>query len=311
MRRLAAVSLVAGCLALPDVSRAEDPAKADLSGPDRWQVGDTVTRTIKLDLEVAVHRGGPGYSSSDTNLVATTVATWVERCEEASPEGQAVKARVHVREWTVTRGPKQKDESLAGRFVVVTREPGEPGFEVEGEGQVSPQARAWIERHLVKEEGAWSALENVLPKEPVAVGESWDPDFVALANALLHPSSDADPEKSKGKPTLASVGPPAVLEGRLEIQTKNHPSGPTTLPWTEGGVLVLEIRGTVGAEERLRARSETWKAALEGKALVEEDPAKGDKLFEKMKIETRFEATRVPGGELPAPPADGTAPPPR
>src|SRR5687767_5579884 len=90
------LALLAAALLATASAHAEEPPRVDLTKPDRWQVGDTGTRTAKFDLILGMRQGGPGFSSSNQAHRASQSAKWVERCEEADEAGNATKVRVHL-----------------------------------------------------------------------------------------------------------------------------------------------------------------------------------------------------------------------
>jgi hypothetical protein len=170
------------CLAMVGASLAwaEDAATSktiDLSKPECWKVGETVTehgiRTISVSTTVEI-----GKRSNQQDLDVQHEYTIVLRSIAIAPDGALAKAFAHIASWS-TRFDQFEDESLEGALVEV----GPSGWSLaKAPRQPSGAARAWLDQRFGARHQSETAVFQT--PQPIAVGGSWAAETDAFADVL-------------------------------------------------------------------------------------------------------------------------------
>ena len=282
------------------------------SAPNRWQVGDVVTRVIEkttsAKTKVTPKYGDllPDESAAPLPATHETVnATLVEKCTAVDADGRRTRYLVYVQDWIRQRG-NTRDDSLRGSHVSVTRTASERKWSlVRQANEPSTEAKRWLDeevgsRGVTEEE--WEDI--IVPDKRVAVGARWSVDIGRLANTLARSGARISEFKSAASGRLIGVDADTAEYGfKATLQLLDVPDA--RLAWTRGGAIELDSSFTVPVHGRLRIPSKVRSTtAIEGTA--EDGPRNRQYDFRSSE-----ERSTVLGGEFPPveEPDDRSTPP--
>ena len=283
----------AAVLALAGLAVAGDAPTYDLSRHDKFQVGDTVTTTSKLTLKQhQTKTAEDGTVEPDSTTTEVTSVRAVQKVLAVDDKGRATKVRVHLAEWSQQQG-EDKDESIQGALVEVTGVGKGRTWALLGEGVTPTEgATKWLTEEWSKDE---EAIQDVmLPKQPIAVGETWSPSVADVMAAGLGETLTVDAEKSKVTGKLESVqGDLATLSMTIDLTVTTLQG----LPLSKGA-MKLSGAGPKALTARIGEGTTHNEMTLEGDASV---PEEGKTKLIHFSISHSQDETIKVGGEVPEP----------
>lgn len=218
------LALLALPLSMP--AAAEAPATYDLAleAPDLAGQATRIVETRKMTIKFTMLKDGKQLVSqtdtTDESFEATRTVLAVSGTDSIS-EKLAFSKATHLVDG------KKASYPFEGKTVLVKYDPATgTTYACEDGTALSPEdSKALAEFRKPNEVEAESKDSNpLIPKTPVAVGESWSPDVIAVGMEMLQLSSSSaiDAAKSSSKITLAKVKakngvPMAQVKGNVSI----------------------------------------------------------------------------------------------
>lgn len=206
------LSRAAPLLLLAAAASADDaaPRRYDLAVADRWETGETVTSHEKKTQSIAVvPKADDGRKVAAQQTLTSDEFTIVRRCTQAAESGQMLSSIVWVKSWMRQVGATE-DRSLEGAIV----ETSPSGWSLLTPAtRPSPLARAWLESSFASRPlTARSALTDLAPPGPIAVGEGWDLTAEALSK-LMQTAMDVPVPYGEVKSRITLDAASSVPEG--------------------------------------------------------------------------------------------------
>lgn len=241
MRRILALSLAALATVSARPVLAEDGKTYTFPAGITWKAGDVATRVDTESMKQKVLVGGQVVQGGDTPVETKYEA--VMSVKEVNEKGEYTKALVYLKTWS-KGGAEGADDSLSGAHIEVNGAGASRTAKVLTPGmQPSPAALAWLDEKFGKgsaddDEGS----EALLPKNPVAVGDTWEPDLAALRKNFAKNEMKFVDDKCTAKGTLVAVKDGV---GELKFDISLQAAGMDTpgghMEWAEGGAMVLTL----------------------------------------------------------------------
>jgi hypothetical protein len=283
----------------------------DVGRRDVWKPGDVATTTIREDRTRELHVPDLEAAAGPSKPVRLkTNIVYVEKCLEASLDGDCTRALLWFSSWSQDNGAT-KDETLVGAFVEVSGSGKNRQFALKGTPTTpSKPALAWLSRHF----GAGSldpddVRRAWLPKVAVGVGDEWGADLSPIIEGFAD-SKSIDRAKATSSARLTSTdGVTTRIECKASLPLTAFPAGKDSKPrpWTSGGTFATKGTLTIRLEGRIAASTLVTSGTLEGAFDVD-----GHATTLLSKIDRMTETK--PGGEMPeapsAPKPNESPPPP-
>lgn len=222
-----AVSLLSALGACAEQKAYDLKLKWNASEGQKYQKSSTETEKMALKIvvndEVVQEQDG-----EKTTVFEMTVEVL------AAKDGEPTKTRVAFGDAYQDAGEETKKFGFAGKTVVAAE--GEEGwtYTYEDGGKVSEEDAAGLKKALnhEKKKGEKSATEVFAPKQPVKVGDRWEPNLEDAVAAFSSDETGFDVEKSSATFTLLSAeerdGKPwGKIEGKVKLAATTM--GPATL----------------------------------------------------------------------------------
>lgn len=234
MRRLSLVPFAALAF-FAATAAAEDSKTYTIPTKEVWKAGDVASRTeTQHQIQKQKVTGAQGAVLQDDTKEETTEYSLVIKVQEVDGAGDYSKATVYFTTWSRKEGGVE-DTSLTGKHVEFNGTGAARTATVVGGGKPSDKAAAWLKKEFAKD--AETEGGGVLaPAHALAIGETWTPDFAAVAKMFGKGEMKLVAEKSKVTGTLVSVeGNVAHVTVDFDLQAgpMDGPAGP--MEWKEGG----------------------------------------------------------------------------
>ncbi len=239
MRPRAEVMLVLLGLAL-GAARAGDGFAWDPAARPIYKVGQRFEEALEItDASHKKFTSPDGATAPRDVEVAASVRLLHEVAEVTSGVSED---RIHVERWSQGAKGREPDTSLEGALVTLKGAAPYRSSSVETQNTLSRDARAWVERHLVKGGAGDTGLAElewafILPRAPVPDGGEWSLDPDAMARELV-PGSEIDAGRSRASGKLTNVRVDGVAHvGHVEVSIDlvQTTLGLGKVSWQEGG----------------------------------------------------------------------------
>jgi len=280
---------------------AEDPKTYTIPIHETWKVNDVVSRkSIEKKVQKQTIKGPDGSVLQEKATEEVEAYEGTMKVLEVDAEGNHTKALIHFKSWSRKVG-EEEDTSLEGKHVEVNGTGEARTAKVLTPGaDVSPEALTWIDTEFGKGSAKKEKSGEVMvPKKPMAVGETFEADPAELVKALDNENMSFVSAKSTGKFTLKDVKDGiATIDMALSLQADavSNPQG--KIEWKDGGVFTMNMTGTKPLDAGNHASTSSMTGGLKG-AL----DAQG--VTVELDIALEGETVTTVGGEMPAVPAAG------
>lgn len=299
MRRWLVLPVVTLAVLAARPVRAEEPKTYTVPTRETWKVGEIITKhSTDKKVQKQTVKGPDGAVLQEKASEEVEEYEGTMKVLEVNGEGEFTKALVYFKSWGRKVG-EAEDTSLSGKHVELSGAGASRTAKVVTPGaEVSPEALTWLDGEL----GAGSAKkekagELMVPKKPLAVGESATIDPAELVKGLGNDNMSFLADKSTGTFTLKDVTDGvATVEIALSLQA-DGPNGPGgKLTWKDGGTFTMNMAGTKALDAGVHASVGHMTGALKGSLEVQGATVELDMTLE-------GESTVTAGGEMPAVPA--------
>lgn len=294
LSRMLAVIALAG---ISPFSFAAGEKTYDLKGRSSVRAGETRTFTMTHDTKMKLIDPTKGQDLyADIPPFPRIRATWIEECLEADMDERCTRAIAYLREWIRESGSRKdttiQDVVLEGRDLGTN-----PAWKFLGEPpKPSRAARQWIEKRYSTRANVSDPI-SLLPKKPVAIGESWDVDEAAI-RAYLSTDFGFNKIKASGKGVLIGVEND-VAHFRVTFSTPisewSGPAGEFSVAFGKKGVFTFDADVFFNLEDR--TGSMTVRLHLNGDSPV---TALKDSSTGKVAVDVTVKFTSAKGGDIPS-----------
>jgi hypothetical protein len=207
------------------------------------QVGDTAKQTVTDNTEMKFTvRDGGGNVVQEKGEKKDTNAVYVETILAKKADKRAHKMSRKYESITQNKDGKKLDLDLVGKVVIIERKGMEHSFQYEGGGAVTGDTLDYLKEDFKNKDDEDRKMERAfMPKEAVAVGDSWKCDVADIAKSIGKDVADAvDIDKATATGKLIKVYPKGgATFGRIEINL--------TLPMSRIGPASANITADAGS----------------------------------------------------------------
>jgi hypothetical protein len=172
------------------------------------EVGDKAKQTVTDNTEMKFTiRDGGGNVVQEKGEKKDTSAVYVETILAKEPDKRASKVSRKYESISHSKDGKKLDLDLVGKVVIIERKGTDFAFQYEGGGAVTGETLDYLKEDFKNKDEDDRKMERAfMPKEPVAVGDSWKCDVAEIAKSIGKDAADAvDLDKSSATGKLTKI----------------------------------------------------------------------------------------------------------